>query len=175
MGNGGRLLVSVALVAMLGAAGCTGGDDARPVAPSGPSGGTCVTSEVHTGLLPVDYRDRYGPGYPPPWIQAEALVAVLFYANRAESVMVSGGKMPDGRNTKILWLVDDLGPLRIIGTRAGSEETFTHVDQGYGPQHPSIIEVPSPGCWTLTALVEGEDQGSITIRVVGAARPNVRA
>lgn len=55
---------------------------------------------------------------------------------------------PSGRNNKILWVASNItgsGPLKIVATREGSGETVTReVANGPGP---SIIDMPSDGCW----------------------------
>ena len=53
---------------------------------------------------------------------------------------------PTGKQNKILWIAgSEGGPLRIIATREGSGETVTREVEG-GPG-PSIIDMPSDGCW----------------------------
>lgn len=92
------------------------------------------------------------------------MVAVLFYATDTDAVMGTNGVMSDGRNTKILWLLDDIrGPLKAVGTKAGSKETFRQAWQADASQHATHVRVPSPGCWTLNASAAGMSAGSVTI------------
>jgi hypothetical protein len=96
------------------------------------------------------------------------VVAVLFYATDTDAVMGTDGVMSDGRNTKILWLLDGIrGPLSVVGTEASSEETFEQTWHSDAAQHATHVDVPSPGCWTLTASIAGMNAGSVTIRVEG--------
>lgn len=100
------------------------------------------------------------------WIGTNDFAAVLFYSGDSSSIMTAGGKMPDGSNTKILWLVRDpaAGPLTIRGITPAGGKTFVRRVEG-GGNYPSIVVVPNAGCWTLEASLAGRKVGEITVPV----------
>lgn len=100
------------------------------------------------------------------WIGNNDFAAVLFYSRDGDSVMTVGGKMPDGGNTKILWLVRRAapGPLTIRGSERAGGPMFGQEVDGAG-SYPSTVVVPRRGCWTLEVSVAGRNVGLITIPV----------
>lgn len=100
------------------------------------------------------------------WIVTNDFAAVLFYSRDGSPIMTAGGKMPDGRNTKILWLVCDPveGPLTIRGSTPSGGKTFVQRVEG-GGNYPSIVVVPNAGCWTLEASLAGRKVGEIAVPV----------
>jgi len=164
------LLGSVA--AAVAVAGCTG-RAATPVsapttkAASSPSfypGNGCAASPVHVAPLPTGL-DPVG-GSLMTWIGTNDFAAVLFYSRDGSPIMTAGGKMPDGSNTKILWLVRDPveGQLTIRGSTPAGGKTFVQRVEG-GGNYPSIVVVPNAGCWTLEASLAGRKVGEITVPV----------
>jgi hypothetical protein len=117
-----------------------------------------------SGPLPVGLDSGF-VGTPPPWMGDEDFAAVLFYASRADPAMLPGGKAPNGGSSKILWLIrDSTGPLTIHGTELRKGATFTQEIDG-GGSYPSIVDVPSSGCWSLKATLQDREAGSITLPV----------
>jgi hypothetical protein len=128
---------------------------------------------VETGLAPI------------PWIAASpvstALVGHLFYYDRgnvwkqkAVSALhiYAGGESPDGRvNMKILWQLrrGSAPGLVVRGRRLDRAGSLVLRLQGGGVQFPSIIDVPSPGCWRLT-LTAGKVVGQVTAIAVRGRR-----
>jgi hypothetical protein len=114
-----------------------------------------------------------------PWVQAQptssGIVGHLFYAQSATTksgtyrYIHTGGGYPDGSATKILWIVDHpqaSGPLQIDGTNLSDPgKTFHQTIAGEG-EIPSIVVVPSIGCWRLQ-IVSGNTNGTIILWVVG--------
>lgn len=118
-----------------------------------------------------------------PWIKATPLssgiTGHLFFAGargarffrvgaseRAAALHING-KMPDGATTKILWLIGNPhvgGELTITGrnlTRAGTmHQVFSGADEV-----PSIVDIPTSGCWRLI-LRSGTVQGTVTMIAV---------
>jgi hypothetical protein len=85
------------------------------------------------------------------------------------ALMYTGGKTPDGGNTKVLWRAERAHEsfVEIFGRRldrAGSfEQRLSEVDP---PDFfPSILVVPSPGCWLLIVRSGGVG-GVIVFRAV---------
>jgi hypothetical protein len=120
-----------------------------------------------------------------PWISASPrsteLVGHLFYYDRRNAWtrerlsplhMYSGGESPDGRlSMKILWeLRRGSAPplLDVLATRIdGPGSSFQQLPStsSDASQFPSIVVVPTPGCWRLT-LKAGTTTGHVVIDVV---------
>jgi hypothetical protein len=177
----GTLLVTV--VSLLAAtAGCTrkGGSTPPPTPPST----SCAASVVR--YLPQ-------PGVEPglaqlPWVAASptttGIVGHLFYYDnqnvwkqrRLPRVRIySGGQSPDGRLTmKILWQTRRSGGvlLHLGGDRldgAGSFSQQLSPTTSNAKQFPSIVNVPTAGCWRLT-LVAGTTTGHLTVIAVPGSK-----
>lgn len=75
--------------------------------------------------------------------------------------------MPDGRRTKILWITAEQQkePLRLEGVLALGSERISQELRG-SQNFPSIINIPEPGCWTLTLSTSSSQLGSISLRAV---------
>jgi hypothetical protein len=93
-----------------------------------------------------------------PWVQAGRIQGYLFYyssfgptpPNRAW--IYTHGRTPTGGTTKVLWYAPRGARwLRIRAKRLDGPGAFTdrfRVAQNWF--YPSIVVVPSPGCWRLT-------------------------
>lgn len=109
-----------------------------------------------------------------PWIAAtpssSGIVAHLFFSQVASvnkpayyEPMHTKGMMPDGGSTKILWRINNasaIGEITITGKnlfRPGNtfQQTFVAASSGI----PSIVDVPTAGCWRFN-LVSGSDQAT---------------
>ncbi|MEO3807796.1 hypothetical protein ABGB17_02195 [Sphaerisporangium sp. B11E5] len=92
-------------------------------------------------------------------------VAVLFYAAGGDPTIAPGGESKEGVSSKILWMVRGAdGPLTIRGTEAvGRTEYTQEINPVDDVSYPSIVAVPSAGCWTLEVSVAGRVAGSITV------------
>lgn len=129
---------------------------------------SCPVTPVRTDRLPAGLDAGFGdPADPPPWMGNDRFAAVLFYATGGDPTMAPGGTMPDGRSTKILWLVrGGDGTLTIRGTEARGGDFTQQVERAdQANSYPSTVVVPRAGCWTLTAELDGRAVGSITIPV----------
>lgn len=111
-----------------------------------------------------------------PWIAAlpksSQIVGFLFYvrphATGDGAAMRTHGTMPDGGNTKILWIVKTHSihrTLTIAGKNLTGEGTMHQSVRASSGGYPSIIDIPVPGCWQLT-LRNGEIKGKVTLRVI---------
>jgi len=118
-----------------------------------------------------------------PWIAASpssaGIVGHLFYYDRRnvwerERVlglhMYSGGQSPDGRiSMKILWALrrGNAAVLRVQGRRLDGGRRFSEVWGAIAgnEQFPSIIDVPTSGCWRLTVRA-GQATAQVTVLVV---------
>jgi hypothetical protein len=164
---------AVALVLVIG------GGPSRAPAPfpqfsAGASSVTCAET-------PIQIRPFPGPRRSLRWIVARPVSAGitghLFYGRTVRgpaAAMHIHGTMPDGGATKILWVIraGAAGPVLVITghnlTGAGrTHQTFPAASGGgvAGTSYPSIIDVPTPGCWQFR-LQSGPVRGTITRRVV---------
>jgi hypothetical protein len=123
-----------------------------------------------------------------PWIQAQpatsGIVGHLFYTPFTMAVkstyrfLHTGGVNPtDGASTKILWTIDHASisdALQIDGTNLSNAGKTFHqtINPSSSPvanlsqnQYPSIVVVPSAGCWQLQ-ITSGQASGTITMWVV---------
>lgn len=118
-----------------------------------------------------------------PWMKADpassGIVAYLFYAGPVSSdaqtyrPLHTGGGYPDGSTTKILWSINNPNAsvaLEITGKKlsAGHEtfqQTFPMASSPLG-DYPSIVNVPTPGCWQLQ-IKSGTVAATVTFWVVG--------
>jgi hypothetical protein len=174
---------SAVIASLVLCAACTANGE-REMASSGvaASGAHCAATTVH-------YRPDKDAGAglaQLPWIAAAPasvhLVGYLFYYD-ASNVwtkkrlpglrMFSGGQSPDGRlSMKILWESRDLRAAPpVLGVREmrldglGSSSQQLASTSSDAAQFPSIIDIPTPGCWRLTFKAAGT-MGQVTVLVV---------
>lgn len=106
--------------------------------------GGCAGTTVTDAIPPVWAQGGWNHISGTPWPVAWALgspgdaVAFLF------AVQLVAGPSPrsDGSNNKIQWVIKDAGNFEVDGHPSGSAEPAVSTQGG-----PSIIDVPSPGCW----------------------------
>jgi hypothetical protein len=135
------------------------------VKPAGSVPAACTPTPVYFGV---------NGGLAIPWVAAtpasSGIVAHLFFSQLTPSnkpayyePMYANGKMPDGGSTKILWRINNasaIGEITITGKnlfRPGNtfRQTFVAASSGI----PSIVDVPTAGCWRFD-LQSGSDQGT---------------
>lgn len=134
----------------------------------------CATTPIQTKPFPGGLRDLR-------WIAATPLptgvTGHLFYGHNAHGTtaeMHIHGTMPDSGATKILWVISHGNVGRTI-TIAGrnltgpgrTKQVFPDASGGGvpGSQYPSIVVVPTPGCWQFH-LRSGSVTGTVTLHVV---------
>ena len=174
-----RKTAPVVLAALLGLVAAGSGIVRR-----GSAARATVRSATPCEATRVHYRPYKGveAGLAPlPWIAASptssGLVGHLFYYDRLNVWrrkrlprlrIYSGGQSPDGRlSMKILWELRHGGAsaMRVSGKRLGGSGSFS---QQLSPaassstQFPSIIDVPTRGCWRLTLKV-GKTIGRVVL------------
>jgi hypothetical protein len=179
-----RLRVTV--VAVVGAV-LLGTGDAPPV---GATAG-CPVSQVR--------YDAYGGGDHrmdrTPWLAGRpagsGLAALLWYwppewmrPHRRGAAIYTGGEMPQGWSTKVLWTWVGRAErgrggrdLVVKGTRLDGRGSFTrrfgaisYAGQRGAPSFASIVDVPSAGCWRLEVST-AQLRASVVVR---ALRPSAR-
>lgn len=156
------------LISSLGLCAVTGCTSEPPREKAAPSAGdtSCAVTEVRKDALPEALDQGFtDPSSPPPWMGGDDFAAVLFYADDDDPTITPGGKAANGANTKILWLIREAdGPLTVRGIETTRHNSFTQeVTQSDGISYPSIVVVPSAGCWRLEASVSGRVAGVVTL------------
>jgi hypothetical protein len=118
-----------------------------------------------------------------PWMKAEptssGIVAYLFFVRPGFATthtygpLHTGGSYPDGRATKILWSINNPNrstALEITGKKlSAGHETFQQMfpmASSPGGDYPSIVNVPTPGCWQVQ-IKSGTVAATVTFWVVG--------
>jgi hypothetical protein len=111
------------------------------------------------------------------WMQAtprsEGVAAIRFVsvvpgADRA--LIYAGGRAPEGWNTKFLWWAPHpTGPLTLTGRRLDGVgrfvQKFGSASSDDGVVFPSIVEIPTAGCWAV-AVSMGKTTGLIVFQAV---------
>jgi hypothetical protein len=119
-----------------------------------------------------------------PWIQAvptsSGITGHLFYAPKPLPLsdpflpLYTNGMAPGGAATKILWIVEHgnsylTADLDITGTELalGSGSFHETFPRATATDIPSIVDVPTPGCWRLT-LTTGPVTGTVVFWVIAS-------
>jgi hypothetical protein len=143
----------------------------------------CAAAPVHYRGLPLGAR-AVGVPASLPWVETTSgqITGSLFYYGMpvfshrvARAVIGARGEGGGGvGSTKILWWVHGRGAPRmtVSGERLDRAGTYRQFVVGPNPLgnntfFPSIITVPSTGCWTLHVRA-GSATGAVTFRVVTA-------
>ena len=142
-----------------------------------------VPVECHTTPIYLGHNTTIAGPEGVPWMKAEppssGIFGYLFFAspeaskNQAYQPLHTGGQYPDGRSTKILWVIDSSNAsnsIEITGKKVSAiHETFQQsFPMALSPadNYPSIVNVPTSGCWQLQ-LKSGAITGTVTFWVVG--------
>jgi hypothetical protein len=157
-------------------------------APPTPAAPACPVSQVR--------YDAYGGGDHSmdriPWLRGRppsaGLAALLWYwpdewkrRHERSAVIYTGGEMPQGWSTKVLWaFVGEAQKgrgghkLTVRGTRLDARGSFTqrfgaisYGNQERAPSFASIIDVPKAGCWRLDAST-ARLRASLVVRAIKA-------
>jgi hypothetical protein len=180
-----RLVAAATAVVVLGAAPVVGGG-ARPVR----AAAGCPASQVR--------YDGYGGGDHSmdriPWLRGRpadsGLAALLWYwpqewtrGHRRGAAIYTGGEMPQGYSTKVLWAFvgnaqNGRGGRELVvkGTRLDAHGTFTqrfgaisYGGQRRAPSFASIVDVPKAGCWRLDVST-AQLRASVVVRALTTPR-----
>jgi hypothetical protein len=142
--------------------------DVRAIAP--PAAARCDTTAVRTGRHPVD------PSFD-EWVEltprSSGISGTFSVAvpGTAGAAIYAGGRWPDGAQTKILWITRKPWlVMRIRGTQLDGGGFFEQSARAAGSSalggaFPSVVVVPAPGCWALTART-GPRGGVLVIRAL---------
>ncbi len=139
----------------------------------------CRASVVHfENPLPVMPQSLMGlEGV--PWIAgrpaSSRMLAYLFYyhpdpaASDPRAVLYANGVTPQGGYTKILWIFlkrNRSHALVIRGYERATGATFVQRVRGAGLYVPSIVDVPSAGCWDLRVRTASRPRNSATFTFI---------
>jgi hypothetical protein len=137
-----------------------------------PAAPRCDPTPVFHGTQP---HPRFGRI---TWMQAtprtDGVAAILFVSTipGADSAMIyAGGRAPEGWNTKFLWWSPRPGPgLTITGRRVDAlagrfTQKFGSASADEGIVFPSIVDIPTAGCWAVTVQT-GRTAGLIVFHAV---------
>ena len=136
-------------------------------------------SEPRCDPTPVFRRSQPHPKFGRiTWMQAtprtDGIAAILFVSTLPDAdsaVIYAGGRAPEGWSTKFLWWSPHPGPgLTIIGRRVDGLEgrfrqTFGSASADEGIVFPSIVDIPTAGCWATTVQT-GRTAGLIVFQAV---------
>jgi hypothetical protein len=151
-------------------------------APRAASAASCVGARVHYGQAPKPLL-----GVRLPWIAAgrkgRSLIGHLFYygqslreQSRDRLTIYTGGELPGGGSTKILWAVRPVSSSQIVisGRRLDGPGTFQQqfraASATEGTVFPSIVNVPSAGCWLITVR-NGRVTGRFAVAAIDPPAP----
>jgi hypothetical protein len=99
-----------------------------------------------------------GTPWPVPWATGNPPDALAYVF--AGELVAGASPRRNGSNNKILWVLRDTTALNFVvdGSPLGQAAPVVSVHGG-----PSIVDVPSPGCWTFTLhwTVGGAPQTSV--------------
>ena len=162
-----RRVAAIALAVVVVIAGCTSHAD-RPTQHANPSAGAtpranavpttatsgkgsgCGDTSISPADLPDWTADRGLPPNVPYAVSREGnVIAVLF------GHPLRAGERKDGRSNKILWAVRDYRngkPLHLTARplAGGSPVSLTRQADSSGEVYPSLVDVPTTGCWRMT-------------------------
>ena len=109
---------------------------------AGGCAGTVLTDSEPPGWSQGGWSHTKGTPWPVPWTAAASGDAVAFvFAGR----LVAGpSPRVDGSTNKVLWELREPVQFIVEGRPAGKSTPVVTVPGG-----PSIVDVPTPGCWTF--------------------------
>ena len=113
------------------------------------------------------------PGAPAgvPWIKVSKGLAGIVFGARAGATTLelpAGGAWADGHTAKILWWPRRRGAAHSIAIRGRSLEgggTFVEKFSASGSNFPSIVDLPSAGCWRVD-VTTGKLHGTVYVNAV---------
>src|SRR5947209_4832448 len=146
--------VGVAALCLLLTAGCSSSQTplakARPGAPvhtfAGGCAGTVLIDAEPLQWSQGGWTSAKGSPWPVPWaIGAHGNAAAFMFSTE---LVAGGSPRVDGSNNKVLWVAKG-NPANFVvqGAPLGKSEPVVSVAGG-----PSIVDVPTPGCWTFRVL-----------------------
>jgi hypothetical protein len=142
-----------------------------------------VPAECHATPIYLGHNTTLAGPEEVPWMKAEpsssGIIGYLFFIgpeaskNQAYQPLHTGGRYPDGRSTKILWVIDssnasnniEITGKKVSATHETFQQSFPMASSPAG-NYPSIVNVPTSGCWQMQ-LKSGTMTGTVIFWVVG--------
>ena len=105
--------------------------------------------------------------------RTDGVAAILFVSTipgADSAVIYAGGRAPEGWNTKFLWWSPRPGSsLTLSGRRIDGvgrfQQTFGSASSDEGTVFPSIVMIPTAGCWAVTVQT-GRTAGLVVFQAV---------
>jgi hypothetical protein len=162
------------LVILLAAAACNEPPNKQAVQPTpslaslaGGCAGTLLTKAEPPTWAQGGWSVTKGAPWPVPWAVADSGVAVAFvFATR---LVAGASPRVDGSSNKVLWQMREPRQFTVEGRPQGKSTPVVSVPGG-----PSIVDVPTPGCWTFRLIPsDGSRVSTISLEVLPrGANPN---
>jgi len=122
--------------------------------------GGCAGTRVTVGGVPASWAGFSGAGVVPWAMGAPPDALAYLFATQ----LVAEGLRPDGSSNKVLWVTRGLSrDLTIVGRPLGRSQPVVTVGGQVvnGNQLPSLVDVPTPGCWSfVVSWIRGSRQTS---------------
>ena len=134
---------------------------AQPSAPGHTFAGGCAGTVLTDAEPPIwsqgGWKVSKGTAWSVPWAAAAQGNAVAFVF--AGELVAGGSPRVDGTNNKVLWVAKGYPPNFFVqGTPLDKTEPVVSVAGG-----PSIVDVPTPGCWTFHLTWGASDHSGGTV------------
>jgi hypothetical protein len=125
----------------------------RETAAAQPIAGGCGSTQVFAGPAPgATDQSLHGN----PWASASPPDSgITAYFWRQAPYLAAGHINPDGGANKILWIAhnDSSGDLAISAHPLSAPSPVVRFDVPGGGSYPSLVDLPSPGCWHLDLTI----------------------
>jgi hypothetical protein len=121
---------------------------------AGDCAGTVLSYGEPPGWSQSGWTHTSGTPWPVPWTIAASGDAVAFVF--AGKLVAGPSPRVDGSNNKVLWVLHD--PVQFVVEARPSGKTTPVVTV---PGGPSIVDVPTPGCWTFR-LIQVNDASKVS-------------
>ena len=160
-----KAAAGIAALCLLLTAGCSSSQApqarAQPSAPVhtfvGGCAGTVLTDAEPPKWAQGGWSVAKGTTWPVPWAMGAQGNAVAFVF--AGELVAGGSPRVDGTNNKVLWVAKDYPPNFVVeGLPLAQSGPVVSVAGG-----PSIVDVPTPGCWMFRLLWGTPDQPGSTV------------
>jgi hypothetical protein len=160
-----RTIAGLAVAVLVSAGACAPGQPAvadHSAAPvhtfAGGCAGTVLTDAAPPAWAQGGWNVVKGQPWGVPWALGSGGQAVAFVF--ARELVAGTSPRVDGTNNKVLWVAKGIAPNFVVaGTPPGGTQAMVTVNGG-----PSIVDAPSPGCWTFR-LSWGSSHAASTIHL----------
>ena len=124
--------------------------------------GGCAGTVVTDAIPPIWAQGGWvgvtGTSWPVPWAMGSPGDAVAYMW--ATELVAGPSPRIDGTNNKVLWVTNQPASFVVEGHPFGSSQPTLNVPGG-----PSIIDAPSPGCWTFQLISKPDSRIVSTVNL----------